>query len=110
MPDVNVGAWVAGEQIFYNNSAFDANDPAPNPADDAAIATDKTPLLAGQTATFANYTSYSRGINGLMIDIAGLAGVPTAADFKFRVGNNNASGNWEAAPAPLSVTVRAAPG
>ena len=61
--------------------SFDGNDPAANAADDAAIATDKTALLPGQTATFANYTSYSRGINGIMVDIAGLPGNVTANDF-----------------------------
>src|SRR5580698_7642731 len=59
-----VEASVVDEQIFYNDSAFDGNSTAANAADDAAIATDKTPLLPGQTAGFANYTSYSRGING----------------------------------------------
>ena len=65
-------ATIAGRHIFYNDSAFDANDPAPGPADDWAVAPDKTALLPDQTATFDNYTSYSRGINGVMIDIANL--------------------------------------
>ena len=41
--------------------------------DDAAIATDKTALLPGETASLANYTSYSRGINGIMVDLIGAA-------------------------------------
>ena len=45
---------------------------APGSADDAAIATDKSALLPGHTATFANYSSYSRGLNGLIIDVWGL--------------------------------------
>ena len=57
---------VVGRYIFYSNSKFDAA------SDDNAIATDKQALLPGQTATFANYTSYSQGINGIMVDIAGL--------------------------------------
>jgi hypothetical protein len=40
--------------------------------DVAAIATDKDALLPGQRATFDNYTSYSKGINGLMIDLSGV--------------------------------------
>ena len=45
-----------------------------------------------------------------MIDVAGLAGTPTAADFVFRIGNSNASGVWTLAPAPASITVRAGAG
>ncbi len=101
-----LGATVVGRNIFYNNSRFDGNNPAAGTADDGAIAPDKSALLPGQTATFANYTSYSGGINGLMVDIAGLAGVPTASDFVFRVGNNNAPGSWALAPSPSSLTVR----
>ena len=54
---------------------------------------------------FANYTSYSRGINGVMIDIAGrrVRWPLTAADFQFRVGNDNTPGVWAAGPAPIDV-------
>ncbi len=96
--------------IFYNNSVFDGNDPAANANDDFAIAPDKVALLPGETATFANYTSYSRGINGVMVDIAGLPGTPTAADFALKVGNSSDPGSWADAPAPASVTVRAGAG
>ena len=98
---------VVGESLFYNNSSFDGNLPAVNASDDGAIATDKTALLPGGTASFANYSSYSRGINGVMVDIAGLpSNTLTAADFGFRVGNSNDPSSWIAAPAPASVTVR----
>ncbi|NIM48763.1 MAG: hypothetical protein GTO22_05815, partial [Gemmatimonadales bacterium] len=81
-------AEVVGRYVFYNDSAFDGDDPAAGAEDDNAIATDKTALLPGGTATFANYTSYSRGINGIMVDIAGLPAGDTldADDFAFRVG------------------------
>jgi hypothetical protein len=103
---------VVGRSVFYNNSAFDGNDPAAGPADDGAIATDKTPLLPGQTASAANFTSYFRGINGVMIDMSGLAngGALTAADFTFRLGMDGDPGTWAAAPAPSSVSVRAVAG
>ena len=99
-------AAIAGRYVFYNNCAFDGNDPSANAADDAAIATDKTPLVIGQTAAFANYTSYSRGINGVMVDISDLPGMPIAADFAFKVGNDANPAGWLTAPAPTSVTVR----
>ncbi|MGA2063144.1 MAG: LamG-like jellyroll fold domain-containing protein, partial [Thermoguttaceae bacterium] len=95
---VTVYSTIAGRYIFYNNSKFDAT------SDNGAIATDKMALLPGQTAAFANYTSYSRGINGIMVDIQYLAnpGALAASDFQFQVGNG---GTWTTAPAPLSVGV-----
>jgi len=64
----SIEAEVVGRHIFYNQSAFDGNNAQANAADDNAIATDKQALLPGESATFANYTSYSRGINGIMDD------------------------------------------
>ena len=104
--DINQPAEIAECHIFYNNSAWDNNDPMPNADDDAAIAVDKSPLLPGETADFVNYTSYSRGINGIMVDIANQEGAPTVDDFIFRVGNDNYADAWATAPLPTSVTVR----
>ncbi len=111
---------VVGRHIFYNNSKWDADpanpngDPAANAYDDNAIAAEnssdphlsKTALLPGQTATFNNYTSYSLGINGIMVDFDHLPGTVTAADFEFKMGNTATPDTWLPAPAPLSVTVR----
>ncbi len=97
---------VVGRHVFYNNSNFDGNDPAAGPDDDDAIAPDKQALLPGETATFANYTSYSRGINGIMIDIAGLPGTPTLEHLDFRSGNSQDPGSWQSGPFPSSITVR----
>jgi hypothetical protein len=97
---------VVGRSIFYNNSYWDGLASG----DDGAIATDKQALLPGQTATFANYTSYSKGINGIMIDVASLpGGDPTASDFEFRVGNTStgpAPASWPLASAVPTVSVR----
>jgi len=101
---------VIGRYIFYNNSSWDGNTPGADPLDDGAIATDKEALLPGHTATFANYTSYSRGINGIMIDIAGLSGTPDENDFTFKVGNDDDPSGWSNAPTTTSVTVRAGAG
>ena len=97
-------ALILDHHVFYNNSDWDGNDPAAGPGDDAAIATDKFALLPGGTAAFANYTSYSRGINGIMIDIVALAnpGGLTDTDFVFKVGNDDDPGSWIAAPAPAN--------
>ncbi len=84
--------------------------PAPISQSDG-IAADKQPLLGGETATFMNYSSYSRGINRVVVDIDNLpddgANI-TASDFIFRVGNDDTPdsfGVWGNAPAPSSVTV-----
>ena len=105
---VPVGAEVVGRHVFYNDSAFDGNRADANRQDDAAVAPDKAALLPGRTATFANYTSYSAGINGIMVDVGGMSdgAVPGPDDFRFRVGNDNDPGSWPAAAAPSSIAVR----
>jgi Raf kinase inhibitor-like YbhB/YbcL family protein len=97
---------VLSRLVFYNQSIFDGENAAANAADDAAIATNKQALLPGQTASFANYSSYNRGINGMMIDVLGLPGTPTAGDFTFKVGNVNDPTTWSNGPTPTSVSVR----
>ncbi len=86
--------------IFYNNSKFDGNNGSSNLTDDNAIDTSKTALLPGQTASFANITSYSKGINGIIIDVANMTYLPRPDDFVFRVGNSNDTSTWTAAPSP----------
>ena len=104
---------VAWRRVFYNNSKFDAHegytsgDPAANSWDDNAIATDKTALLPSQTASLANYTSYSRGINGIMVDMGGLGDrTLTVADFEFRFGNTANPLTWSVVAMPATVTKR----
>jgi len=99
-------AVVSGRRLFYNQSYFDGNDGAAGASDDNAIASNKLALLPGQTATFANYSSYSKGINGIMVDVKGLPGAVTASDFVFKVSDDGASPTWSAAPAPSSLTLR----
>jgi len=95
---------ISGRQVFYNNSSFDGDNPLADSSDDLAIATDKTPLLPAQTATFNNYTSFSKGINGIFVDFADLADPQNLglADFEFRVGSGNDSPGWVAAPQPVN--------
>jgi hypothetical protein len=100
---------IVGRHIFYNNSKFDGNTPEITVGDGNAIATNKSPLASG-LATFANVTSYSRGINGIMIDIAGSHPNITDDDFIFRVGNSNSVASWAAAPEPAAISVLAGQG
>jgi len=103
-----VVADITGRHVFYNNSTFDGDDPLVNVEDDKSIATDKTALLPGQPVSFANYTNYDKGINGIMVDIAGLAnsGNLSDTDFAFLVGNGSDLGGWTVAPTPLPISVR----
>jgi len=120
-----IAAEVVDRHIFYNNSYFDGFEPAadanddnaiaPNPASASHPALGKTALLPGGSAAFQNYTSYSGGINGIMVDVASLADVGglSDADFEFHVSNrNNRPTNntrdpstWAVAPTP-AITVR----
>ena len=89
------------QDVFYNRSGFDGGNPAITAEDfSSAVALGKRPLLPGETATFANYTSFVRGINGIMVYLDGHA-APAAEDFAFRVKDPAAPGGWAAAPAPL---------
>ncbi len=99
---------VVGEYIFYNDSTFDGENGSSNLTDDNAIATDKTALLPGQAATFANYSSYTDGLNGIMVDVANLLSIPRVDDFTFEVGNNDDVSSWT--PAPVPTYVNAYPG
>ncbi|MDP6634424.1 MAG: lectin-like protein [Phycisphaerae bacterium] len=96
---------VVARRLFYNNSRWDADDPAAGFGDDNAVAPDKTALLPGQTASPASYSSYSRGINGVIVDIGGIYGTPAIGDFGFRVSDPGAPGGWTTGPVP-TLTVR----
>ena len=81
---------VTGRYVFYNNSSFGST-----------IASDKIALRPGEQADFDNYTSYVRGLNGIIIDVSGLAdpGAIDESDFTLKVGNDNTPGDWADAPA-----------
>jgi subtilisin-like proprotein convertase family protein len=101
-------AAVAARHVFYNRSVFDGGDVAANAADDNAIATDKQALFPLEDAGFANYTSYTRGINGVMVDISNLPddAEPSAADFAFKTGNTADPSTWADLPVQPNVAVR----
>ena len=119
--ELRVNSNIADRRVFYNRSTWDWDaggdsnhnsryDPGEDGGnDDAAIASDKVALLPGSKAAFVNYTSFSRGINGIMIDIAGLPSLPgtlSAGDFIFKVGNSNDPSTWANAPTPQTITIR----
>jgi hypothetical protein len=95
---------IVGRFTFYNQSSFDGRNGTSNIVDGPAIATDKRALLPGQTATFQNYTSYSKGINGIMVDVANFESEITPDDFTILVGNSSDTSTWQPAPEPSFVT------
>ena len=101
-------AAVVGRHVFYNRSAYDGHGAAADTRDDGAIAPDKRALGPGAAATFDNYTSYARGINGVMVDVANLpaGGALSAADFAFAVGNGPDVASWREPAVTPGVTVR----
>jgi len=105
---------VVGRHVFYNQSAFDGQNPLPSADDDNAIATDKQALLPGQAASPANVTSFARGINGLMIDVT--AGLPLTAlagltgNVRLQTSSSGNPGTWADAPRPTQIAIRAGAG
>jgi hypothetical protein len=131
---------VVGRRVFYNSSYYDTNNGSGTfgcnryiacggvsncglvCTDDTAIASDKTAARTGTgLTTYANYISYSKGINGIMVDIAGRSGCGdlTATDFDFVNTGHDGPGLQGPvvsqtpdvpAAAPSSVTTRAGEG
>jgi len=74
-----------------------------------SLATDKVPLLPGQSSTYANYTNYNRGLNGLVVDVVGLPATVTetqlAASLQFANWNGIAAAGFVALPLAAVPTV-----
>ena len=69
------GLSVVDRHIFYNQSKFDNNTAGVDLADSSAIATDKSAYLPGAGLIGPeSITSYTRGINGVMIDFGEIPG------------------------------------
>ena len=94
-------ASVSARMLIYEGSSWDTN------SDLDAIA-NKIPLYPGEVATFENYSSYSKGINAIIMEVNDLNTFPTLANvsdfFEFRVGNTDTPENWDVAPLPAGVT------
>jgi len=105
-------AAVVARWLFYEGStAFDVPSGGTN-SDDNAIARDKFAYFAGVgPATFANVSSYDKGLNGIVVDLKATASLASLTienvltDFSFRVGNDNSPDNWAPGPAPATILV-----
>jgi probable HAF family extracellular repeat protein len=96
---------VTGRHLFYNNSAYDGRNPAATLEDLAAVAPDKVPLTTVPW-DIRNVSSYSRGINGVLVDFAGMPPQTlTSDDFVFMTRRGANLSNWEPARAPSEVTL-----
>ncbi len=88
---------VQGRSLFYANSFFSSATNNPSFSDDTAIALDKFAYRpGGGTSTFANVSTYSQGINGIMVDLSiggnhGAVATNVQSDFTFRVSGQFAS-------------------
>jgi hypothetical protein len=100
---------VVSRSVFYNGSGFET-------VGGVGAALDASKILlrsssVAQATTAANVINYSRGINGVVLDVAGLAGSGlSASDFLFRVAPSGASGvvnpsTWASAPTPNLIDV-----
>jgi uncharacterized repeat protein (TIGR03803 family) len=103
---------VSGRYVFYNDSTFNGYSNGGTTADLNAIAPDKTALLPGQTATYSNLTDYSKGINGIIIDISNLpnGATLTPSDFQFAIGDVNDTTTWTPLATSPTVTLLPASG
>jgi hypothetical protein len=98
---------VVDRQLFYYKSPL--GGPAIlDPANDRAIATDKAALLPGERASFSNVSSYSRGVNGVMIDLNDANRSGSISYFRFAVGDgtSQAPNAWTAINPLASLQVR----
>jgi secreted trypsin-like serine protease len=106
-----VHATITNRQVFYNRSTSTAyGDGSGNPIN--AIDPSKLALLPGGTTTAANYTNYSRGLNGLVIDIRGVANLAglSASNFQLAAWSNFTDSTPNFVSINPSVTVSTFPG
>jgi len=106
---VNARVTLVNRFAYYNNSGYETAGGV-----SAALDTSKTLLRAtgvSQATTSANVINYSRGINGIVLDVAGMPATSLAAsDFVFRVAPSSAGGvvnpsAWGLAPTPTVIHV-----
>ncbi|XZE35110.1 tandem-95 repeat protein [Pirellulaceae bacterium SH501] len=109
---VNVASVIAGRHLFYNNAnngvpflslpnTFDSSGAA-----NGAIDSTKAALLpGGGNSSFSNYSNYSRGLNGIIIDLAGVTGSISASDFVFETWDGFTGSGFAVASVAPTVTV-----
>ncbi len=95
---------VVGRWLYYNNSTSTVfGNGSGNPVN--AIDISKAPLLPGETTSFANYSNYARGLNGILVDISGPIGSISASDFQFATWNGITSSGFPPLNASPTIAV-----
>jgi hypothetical protein len=102
-PSLGLVSWVlagevTGEHVFYKGSALEIAGGI------GAAMANKSALTAGNKAQFSNYTSYDRGLNGILVDFSGTVSGLSKSDFVFKVGNDNSPGAWKLVTAVPTIT------
>ncbi|XZE21575.1 DVUA0089 family protein [Pirellulaceae bacterium SH449] len=100
---------IVGQWIYYKGSAFaqeGANVQAALSTDSSAARRLLRASDSSQQTTFQNVSNYTRGINGIVFDVAGLTGEALeVSDFQFRVGKTGDPNSWAAAPDPTLIHI-----
>jgi hypothetical protein len=94
---------IVDRRVFYHRSlsaVFGNGSGNPN----SAIDFTKSALLPGGQPTFANYTNYVKGLNGLVIDATQLPAKVTASDFAFAIWNGIDAAGFVAVAATPTIT------
>ncbi|MEL6104393.1 MAG: proprotein convertase P-domain-containing protein [Planctomycetota bacterium] len=84
--DVGFGIRPIAMAVVERRAIFHANAPGSQIDDsgnaESAIDTSKVALLPGESSSFANYSNYASGLNGIIVDIADLPATTMAADLE----------------------------
>lgn len=106
---VSRAAAVTERKVFYKDSGFQSNGGVVAAIDGSKVLL--TPTSSPLPTTFANVSNYSRGINGVTVDVLGLAKSNlTTGDVLLRVIDGAESSatppsSWREAPTPSSISV-----
>jgi len=113
---LSISPGVVSRLLYYDDSFYSDAGNHPGYNHDTAIATDKVALVSGDgKSTFANISTYDKGINGIMVDLtAGFGSHATIgpSDFIFKtsgIGSSGASSNpntWTTLVTTPTVIVR----
>ncbi len=110
---------VVGRFLYDNNAVMNGSNPSANYLDDLAIENDKAALLPGCTVGTLNYTTFSQGLDGMMVDVTFLpgAGYLGLTDFDFATSPfdpttdpESSAAAWTPAPLPTGMSVRVGDG
>ncbi|MEO1528788.1 MAG: proprotein convertase P-domain-containing protein [Planctomycetota bacterium] len=84
--DVGFGIRPLPMAVIERRAIFHANAPGSQIDDsgnaESAIDTSKVALLPGESSSFANYSNYASGLNGIIVDITDLPATTTAPDLQ----------------------------